>query len=217
MSFTLESIFSFSILVAGVIGLVRWKHVLKSYRPFIIFIWVALLNEVISFYCIKRFGTNAVNVNIYVFAEFILLVWLFRSWSLGARAKKFDWMVVTLLFFVWLLDNLVLHNLYRFNSIFTVCYSVLVIVYSINQVNYLMITDRESLLKNARFLACTAFIVYFTYNAIVGVFYIIRPALSDKFYYNLFLVLVFVNLFSNLMYAIATAWIPTRQKFILPS
>ena len=60
-------------------------------------------------------------------------------------------------------------------------------------------------------------IIFFTYRAIVEVFYWIRVPFSNSFYVHVYIIMVYVNLFVNLIFALAALWIPTRQKFILPS
>jgi hypothetical protein len=40
--------------------------------------------------------------------------------------------------------------------------------------------------------------------------------LSNEFNNSLFLIIICVNLFVNLGYALAALWIPTKNKFTLP-
>jgi hypothetical protein len=202
-------------LIAGIIGIIRFNTIVRSYRPFLFFLWLSVFNDGISHLSVSLWKTNAPNTNIYVLVEFLLLMWLFKTWS-QQKIRNIEKVLVLLVILVWVYDNLIAHSLLTFNSLFRVCYSLVIMLYSINELNQTLLTERKNLLLNAKFIICVSFIIYFSYKAIVEVFYMMYPKLSFDFYNNLFVVLVFVNLFSNLMYALATAWIPTRQKFILP-
>jgi hypothetical protein len=215
MTYTLSLILGSSVFIAGIIGLARSKKILKTYWPFLFFIWLSAVNDTFSVISVSLWKTNSPNGNLYTFIEFLLVFWLFKKWSIRP-VRNIEKALVLVMLAIWIYDNLILHSLFTVNSIFRVCYSLVIIFYSISELNRTILAERKSLLMNAKFIICITFIIYYSYKAIVEVFYIINPQLSPDFYWNLYMVLVFVNLFSNLMYALATAWIPTRQKFILP-
>jgi hypothetical protein len=215
VGYNLQIILASAGLIAGIIGIIRFNTIVRSYRPFLFFLWLSVFNDGISHLSVSLWKTNAPNTNIYVLVEFLLLMWLFKTWS-QQKIRNIEKVLVLLVILVWVYDNLIAHSLLTFNSLFRVCYSLVIMLYSINELNQTLLTERKNLLLNAKFIICVSFIIYFSYKAIVEVFYMMYPKLSFDFYNNLFVVLVFVNLFSNLMYALATAWIPTRQKFILP-
>jgi hypothetical protein len=196
------------------IGVVRFKRIHRSYYPFICFLWLAVINEIASLILIRIFKTNAPNSNIYILLEFILLIWLFSNWSFTKHSRLI--LILIILLLLWIVDNLIIHSLFEFNSVFTVVASFVILYLSINEINHVLFSDAKKLFRNSRFIISLTFLIYFSYNATVEVFYIFKINFSDSFYHNLFLVLVFLNLFANLMYAIATLWIPTKQKFSLP-
>ena len=117
---------------------------------------------------------------------------------------------------LWVADNLIIHSITNLNSFFRIGYSFVTVFLSVDQVNNMVVRERKSILRNARFIICLSFIVYYTYKATFEVFFVVKLPLSDYFYKNLFLIMVYVNLFANLLYAFASLWIPTRQKFTLP-
>jgi hypothetical protein len=51
----------------------------------------------------------------------------------------------------------------------------------------------------------------------VETFYLFQLDFSNQFYHNIYIIMDSVNLFVNLIFALAVLWIPTRQKYILPS
>ena len=71
-------------------------------------------------------------------------------------------------------------------------------------------------MKDSRFILCTAFIIFFAYKALLESFYLIELKLNDNFYRSLFVILTFLNLIINLVYALAALWLPTKQRFTLP-
>jgi hypothetical protein len=214
--FYLSLIASFSIALAVIIGLVRYSKINQAYRPFVIICIVALCNELLSLLMLKRYGTNSPNANIYVWVEFILFLWLFSRW--GSFNKK-SWhfpLVAGALTLIWIYDNLVWNSLGSFNSLFRICYSFCLIFLSIDQINKLIVKARGGLLRNSRFLICIGIIIFYSYKATIEVFYLLKLSFSNTFYDNIFLILSLVNLFVNLVYALAVIWIPKKQKFILP-
>lgn len=214
MNFYVQLFLSLTVAIAALIGVVRIKRIHRSYYPFIWFLWLAVVNEIASLVMIRIFKTNAPNSNIYILLEFILLIWLFSNWSFRKHSRLI--LILTTFSFLWIIDNLIIHSLFEFNSIFTVAASFVILYLSINEINHLLFSEAKHLTRNSRFIISLTFLIYFSYNATVEVFYIFKINFSDSFYHNLFLLLVFLNLFSNLMYAIATLWIPTKQKFSLP-
>ena len=57
---------AFSIFIAGIIGLVRFRKINKIYWPLIFAIWLACINEVLSYSLFINNHSTAINNNIYV-------------------------------------------------------------------------------------------------------------------------------------------------------
>lgn len=214
-SFHITMLSGYTIVFAAVIGLVRYGRMVPSYQPFSVFAWVNLLNHSISLVSVWLFKTNAVNGNIYVLAEGLLLLWLFYRW--GVFYKKRGLLVCLLVLFSasWVVDNFVLHKITQINSPYRIIYSFTLVFLSISQINRTIAEERRSLIRNAQFLICVGFVIYYTYKATVEVFFLFELPTSVEFLNNIFLIFVYINLFVNFLYAIAAAWIPTKQKFIL--
>ena len=82
MNYWLVVIFSFSIIIAATIGWVRFRKINPAYYPFIYCIWLAFLNEILSFIFAQTIRDNSVNNNLYALAESLLIVWQFRNWGI---------------------------------------------------------------------------------------------------------------------------------------
>lgn len=207
-------LFGYSVAIAAVIGLVRFRKIIPAYQPFFIIMWLGLLNHSASIIFNETTGTNAVNSNIYVLLESLLYLQLFKNW--GAFKKKNTWFVALgiSLIALWITDNLIWHSITTTNSLFRIICSFLLIFLSISQFNELITAAKKNLLLNARFLICTGIIIYFSYKATIEVFFFIQLKASTHFYINIFFILIFVNLFVNLIFAWASLCVPKKQKSI---
>jgi hypothetical protein len=216
-SYHVVQVLAFVICIPALLGLARFNKTPASFRPFVYYIWFGLVNEIISAILPSFTGNNAVNSNIYVLIEGLALLWVFYQWTFQSPGTKKLYIVFALAFvLLWLLDNCWLNPITKFNSVYRVFYSFIIVVLSINQLNLQIITERGSLFKNAIFLVCTGFIIFFSYRMVFEVFYLFELQFSTAFYNNLFDVLIIINLVCNLIYALAIAWIPTKQRFTLP-
>ncbi len=206
----------YSVLLAVLISIVKFNKILKDYRPFVYFLVFAFLNEILSQYLSKVIGSNSINSNIYILIEFLLLLSLFKNWGYHTRKNAFYITIGVVVAVVWILDNLIFHPLTKFNSTYRIVYSFVLIFLSIDEINFIIVSERKNVIKNARFLICSAFIFYFSYKALLETFFLIEAPFSIDFYRSLLVILTFINLLANLIYTLAALWIPTKQKFLLP-
>jgi hypothetical protein len=214
-SFLLEIALNYSILIAAIIGIIRFKSIIRDYYPFIFIIWLGVFNETLSLVLIFTLGRNTVNSNIFVLLEYLLIVYQFYKWNNKKGLKKY--VILALLgLAVWSADNLVLNSITHNNSLFRAFYSFLVVFFSIDQVNKLVIYERGPLFKNPMFIICITFLLYYGFKAFVESYNLFHLGLSKTLLRDLWIILYFVNGIANLLYALAVLWIPTKVKFILP-
>ena len=204
---------SHSILIASVMACFRVKAILKDYYPFVFLLWTGLLNETISLSLLYTGHSNTVNSNIFVLLEFLLILYQFYRWN--DRRPNMYVLIAFAGISVWIADNFLLNSIQQNNSVFRVFYSFVVLLFSIDKINQIIIFENSNLKNNAMFLICLTFIFYYGFKACVESFNMIHLGLSRSFLQKLWMVLNFVNLITNLLFALAILWIPTRQKFIL--
>jgi hypothetical protein len=205
----------YSIAIAAVIGLISFNKLLPAYRPFIILLCLGFINHTLSVLFIETIRNNAINSNLYVLCESLIYLILFKNW--GAFHKKeilFNSLFI-ILAGLWIYDNLIWHSLNKTNSLFRIVSSFILIFLSIDQINKLIVTAKKNLFFNAIFLICSGIIIYFSYKAVIEVFFFISLSASVQFYSKILNILVFVNLFVNLLFAWAILWIPKKQKSTL--
>jgi hypothetical protein len=207
----------YSILFAAAVCAFRFSKVSADNRPFFYLVWIALINEILSEVFRRTIHSTAVNCNIYVLIEAVLYCWLFYNWSSLFRNKKKFRLLILCICVIWIVDNFFLNSIHQTNSLFRIISAFVLVFLAIDQINQLLMTERSAMLTNARFLISIGVIIFFTYRAIIEAYYLFRLPFSDLFYQNVYLIMDCVNLFVNLIFALAALWTPTRQKFILPS
>jgi len=217
VSFYLYVIFSFTILIAGVIGLVRFRSIYKAYRPLLYFFWLAGVNEVLNYFLLINGRTTQINNNIYVLLEALLITWYFNKIKLFKSWPPLFYCLLTAFGVAWTLENLIFGAIDSVSLYFRVFYSFGIVLMSIHCINKIITTNRGLLLKNASFLTCVGFILYFTYKVLVEAFGIYGVSSSTHFQIVVYTILIYINVIVNFIYALAAIWMPKRQAFTLPS
>lgn len=237
----LAGITQYSVVVAAIIALVRFKKAAPSYLPFFVFILAGFTNEIISYFTIHYLRNNAINSNIYVLAESLILLWLFWCWRLFDFRSKLPFVLGSAFILFWIGEVFFYASIMQFAAYFRVFYSFVIVLLSITMVNRLITEERGNLLKNAAFIICIAFIIYFTYKVLVEIFYIYGVIVSvsnpeyqriklenpelykqmmegnKAFRIRVFDIMRFINLFCNLVYAVALLWVPRKNSSLMPS
>ncbi len=207
---------SYTIAIAATIGLIRFQKINRAYRPFIFITIAALANEVASTLLIMSDNSNAISTNMLNLVEGCLWLFQIKVWGGFKRRKWVFPALFSTMVCIWIVENLVFGRIHVFSSIFAVTSAVVFVFLAIDQVNQLIVEEKGNLLRNSRFLICVGIIIFFTYRIMVESFYLMDLTQSNQFLRNVFGILVFVNVFVNLLFALAILWMPTRQKFSLP-
>lgn len=203
-------LFSQSILLPLLIGLIRIRKIQSSYHPFLALIMLGTLSELFSFISIRLFKTNAVVSNIYSLLECMLILYQFYRWRFYTKPRKWYWVFPALVLLIWITENLVYMYITRFGPVFRISYAFLIVMLSINEINYLITHENRQLFKNARFLICIGFIIFFLYQILFeGALYI--SASEQEIYSRIFSLQVYVNVFVNVIYAAAMFLIPEKM------
>jgi hypothetical protein len=213
MSLWLSRIFTFTNLIPAILGITVFRKTDPKYRPFFYFIWFGTLNDLFGMLLVRGFSVSSTPLNsFYILFEFALVVWLFSKWQTGSKK-----LLLFLLLFgagVWAYDNLILHTVFRVNSIFRVVYAFIIVYLSIEHINSLVFTGGRKLRTHPSFVICIGFLIYYTYRALLETFYIIDVRFSNSFYTNLFLILSVINGLTNFIYAYVMLCFRTNKKYI---
>jgi hypothetical protein len=216
MNYSAIAIFSLSIFIAAGIGAIRIKKIDKAFYPFIFCLWLASVNEIISLILTGYHLNTAVNNNIYVLAEALLIGWQFKNWGLFHQFKNTFVLFIAIIFIVWILEYDSVHKLQNIGANFRIIYSFLIVLMSIHLNNKLIYYHKGKLFKSPVFIIGTGLIIYFTFKIFIEAFLIYGLIATREFYKNLFIILTWINLFVNILYAIAILCIPKKIYYTEP-
>lgn len=216
---------AFSIFIAGIIAVVRFSKMNKIYRPMIIVIWLACINEILSYCLIKSSLSTAVNNNVYVLAEAILLSLLFRNFGIFNKLHWLFWTVCGGLIVLWLWENFVGGRIWHISSWFRIVSSFVIALMSITAISKLMVLGSEEffivknrcLFANAAFLICMGTTIFFIFKLLVEIFWLYGLNGSEIFRVKLYDILTYINLLVNLIYALAVIWAQPKQQYTMLS
>lgn len=212
MNYTLIVILGSSVMIPAILAIFRINKIDRIYFPFLICIWLGLLNEVLNFILINEFHvSNSINTNIYCLLEALLYIWLFKNFDLF-RHQRIYVLLVSFICLTWLIDHLVISDITTFNSYFTVTYSLVIVGMSIILINRLIVTKYD-LLRNPMFLICAGLIIYFSLLALTQIFWLYGLNSSKIFRQNIYRIMACVNLSVNLIFSLAILWMNRKQEF----
>lgn len=209
-------ILSGSIFITALIAILRFRKLDPGSHPFVSCIWIGALNESFSITLQQHGYTTAINNNIYVLIEALLLIWQCRRWDAFDRRKFIFTPLFILIPLAWVAENFLLFTIKEINPWFRLYYSFVIVLLAINIVNKLIIEVRQPLYRHPIFLISAGWIIYFTYKLIIEACWITEAYATPGFMYNVYSIHIWVNCFTNLIYAIALLWMPKKLPFTLP-
>jgi hypothetical protein len=216
MSSALAFLISLSILLPLIAGFLRLDRIKSGYQPFFLVILFGSVTELFNFLLIRHFQiSNAVPSNINTLVEWSLIAWQFHQWGLMRKSKKrFRWLLAGMALF-WMTENLVFGQLGVFSPYFRFCYSFLIVLFSVNEINFMITHKNRNLFRNPRFLICIGFIIYYMYKIIYEWAYQISLIGKSEFTAFIEFFFAYINAVVNIIFAIALLLIPGREKFRL--
>ena len=207
-------LFSMSVLIPAIIGLIRLRNVDESYRIFVIFLWLGFFAEIANRLLIVSIKTNAPSWNIYNVLEFITLMTLFRKWQIwkGREQGYLPFLIFSLL--IWIVDVFILGSIYQFNSYFGIYYCFVTVMLAITNLNRQITSEKGDIMRSPQFIICMGITIFFTYRIFVEVSLMPVFSISGDFFHRVFDIQVYVNLLVNLIYAIAILCLPRKRIYI---
>jgi hypothetical protein len=202
---------SLVVLIPFLSGLMRLPVVSRLYRPFILLLTVAVLAEVANYITIERIKNNSATINIYSLVECLLIISQFYYWRYYSRTRRWYPYFGVLCIVIWVAENLFIRDVMsEVGPVFRISAAFILVVLSINEINYLLINDNKNLLKNARFLICTGFLIYFLYQILLeGSIYVIQQE-KNTTARQIIQFSLYINLVVNIIYGVAVWFIPKR-------
>lgn len=212
-SFAINIVSSLSITLPAVLILLRRRYIAAALYPFAVLLWIGTINEWISLGEISHHHPNMLNSNIYVLIEYLLLIGLFQRWNQWRYFIPFFLSIAGII--VWIIDNFFWHSIKADNSFFRMVYSAIIVLLSMFQSTRIIMHEIKQLYKNAQFVLCLTFIIYYTFKTFFESYNLLDEGISDRFFYWLWLMLNIVNLFTNLCYSYVVLCIRKKMPFTL--
>lgn len=216
MKFALIFILSQSIFFPFIAGLVSARRIGRVYRPFFLLIAAGVTTELISTYLIKiRHMSNAPYSNIYVLVEWLLICWQFHVWG-AFRNKRPAYLILLITpVLIWVLENLLLGGITDFPPYFRVSYSCLIVLLSVNKINFMITHENRNLSANSQFLICIAFIIFFIYKILYEWAYQTSIHGASEVTDTIIYLFGYINALTNIIFTIAFLLLPPPRKFTL--
>lgn len=204
---------SMTVLLPFISGLVRLRQISRLYRPFLILVSLAVVTEIANRIAVEYYHNNSLVINTYSLIECLMIISQFYYWRYLSHTKKWYPYFGFLCIALWIIDNLFMGNIYIVGSLFRISSAFILVVLSINEINYLIIHENRNLLKNARFIICTGFLIYFLYQILLEGAFSISAKESNATANKIIELFVYINALINTLYGIAIWFIPKRTSF----
>jgi len=213
-----------SILLPFITGLIRLPRIGRAYRPFFILILIGVLAEMFNYILIHTFHkSNFAVLNMYALAEWTLIAIQFHVWGFLKQKKKVFYGLLIFFTLFWIAENLLFRTHADVVPYFRLLYHFVIVLLSVNMINFMITHDNRNIFRNPRFLICIGFIIYFIYMIICFWAFEVGevgkasphgsapPGIASLFIF----LLAYVNALTNIIYAIAFLLIPAPVKFTL--
>lgn len=226
MSDSLKFLFSLTIIFPVAAGILRLRNSDASYRPFLIYIFISLLNELFVGLYLVSFSKDIKTLNWQIFNlfEWLILLIQFYYWGTFKKYKPLFYILLVVSLGGWTFENFVYSDIYAFNPVFLISYSFVLILFGINTINYTFAQHNQMLSKNGLFIICVGIVIFFIYTIVVFTFLAMDTRHDKQLIQSIFEIRVYINAITNMLYAAGIYFIPVtgvhdaffkRQKNIL--
>lgn len=204
---------SLVVLFPFISGLVRAREIWQTYWPFVLVLTAAVLAEICNYITIEIWRNNTAVINIYSLVESLLIIAQFYYWRLYSRTRRwYPWFGLACIV-IWIIDNLITGNMVTsVGAVFRISAGFILVILSINEINYLLIHDSRNLLRNARFLICTSWLIYFLYQILLEGSIYIHHMKQNTTAVKIIELSMYINIVVNIVYGIAIWFIPKKTK-----
>lgn len=212
MNFIFSTLLAQLIFIPFLMGVLNYRKMDGAFRPFIFFLFAGVLAELSSFILIALLHrSNAPAIKLYSLAECVIILVLFHRWGLFSNRKAYFYVLLATCVVFWFFEEVVFGGIYNFIPFFRIFYSFIIVLISINRVNYIILVNAgRTLFRNARFLICIAFIIFFIYQILYEAAYFVSDHSGENYSVtnNIISLFGYINLLVNLLYIAAVYFIP---------
>lgn len=205
---------SYVIAIAAVIGVWRMKQIDETYYPIIILACVATVNEVLSTILSHTIHSTALNNNIYVLVEAILIVWQFSRWKVFGGAKVIYVVIAGAMATLWSLEQIYILKASDVSVMCRIIFSFIIVFMSMVMCSKAIFENPYNLWRQSTFLICVGFCLFFTYKIVTETFWLNGITMSEPFLLKLLYIMTAINFLTNVLFCLAILWIPKKPRYI---
>jgi hypothetical protein len=196
-------------------GLVRFRRLGKTYRPLFLMAIAGLITEILGDYVAHFRNNNAIVMNSYALLEWVLIFWQFRVWGSLRGRKEIAWLILLVPCAVWVAENLLFGNMDNFSPYFRISAGFIIVLFSVNKINFMITHDNRKLLGHPDFLICIGFIIYFIYDIVYEWAYQSSRTSATEITSTIIFLFGYINALANIIFAIAFLRIPASKEIRL--
>ena len=148
-------------------GIVTYRYLSKDMKIVLVYIFTAFLVEVLNAVLSYLSIPNIIVFHVYTLLEFSLLAYVFLQWQPESRVRTIIKWSIPSFFSIWLIDKLLIHSLYEFDSFVVTVESVLLVTIAMYELYDLNKDINYSIFRNPKFWVTAAVLLYFAGNLIV--------------------------------------------------
>jgi len=216
MKYILNFFIGQSILLPLIAGLVRIRRINGMYQPFFILIATGFLTEIISFISIRWiWKSNAIPSNIDALLELSIIIWQFYIWHPTKQRRWVFYSIWIICALCWVTENIAFGKITTFSPYFRFLAAFVIVLLSVNKINFMITHDNRNLFRSPAFLICIGFIIYFIYKILYEWSFQVSMDSSTEIARTIVFWMAYINVLTNIIYAIALLLIPAPQKFTL--
>jgi len=214
----LANILSLSICIAGIIAVARFDKISKIYQPFLYLVLVCCLYEIADSILLATGIGSKMNIyniidNIYNLLLFLLTLSFLKNFAHFKRYELTYGLAAISLSIVWVIEIFTSGQIYDTHIYFSIISSFVIVLLSINTINILIATINRRLIADPIFIICLAFIIKFTYNALVAVFWLYGLNKNRELLVAVVSIIFYISFIANILYAIAILMMPKKEPY----
>jgi hypothetical protein len=202
-------------IILCITGLIRFRRLRKTYQPLLLMAVAGLVAEAMGDYVAYFKITNAAISNTYALLEWIFIFWQFRIWGSLRTRKEIAWLILIVPCAVWVAENLLFGKMDNFSPYFRISAAFIIVLFSVNKINFMITHDNRKLLGHPDFLICIGFIIYFIYDIVYEWAYQSSRTSATEITSTIIFLFGYINALANIIFAIAFLRIPASREIRL--
>lgn len=204
---------SYLIIFPSIIGFFRFTKIERAFAPFFVLVFFELLTEINFEILTRTVGTNSISSNFYFIVSFYIILWQLLQWGVFKITSWWTIFTSVVVLSAWIIENLIISSLWKFNSYCTVINAGFVLILSIQAISKISFLVKKETTKKLIFLMLSIWILKYAQLIITETSWIIYQDFSFEFNVNLGILGMCINGLTNLVYLLIAIWIPKKRKY----